>query len=97
MVETTVEDGTTMIKEDGFTLIIINDGKKCGVPDGHMYAKHHCDSLGPTYMFDHKRATLLFDEVLEERCVDCGVISLPDELKAIWYLYNFDRIQRNER
>ena len=97
MVETTVEGGVTNIKEDGFTLIIINDGKKCGVPDGYMYAQHPCDGASGDDPFDYRNAALLFNEVLDEHCMDCGDINLPDDLKAIWYLYNFDRIQRNER
>ena len=88
MVETTVEGGRTNIKEDGFTLIILHDG--------YMYAQHPCDGVHDV-TFDYRNTALLFNEVLDEHCMDCGDISLPDDLKAIWYLYNFDRIQRNEQ
>ena len=89
MVEVTCDGGITRIEEEGFALLIHDS-------DGKMYALHPCTNAG--YLdkdgFNPKKAALLFSEILEERCLDCGDISLPDELKSIWYLYNFDRIQK---
>ena len=64
--------GGTVIREDGFTLHIH--------PDGRMYAQHPCTHAG--YLekdgYDPKKAALLFSEILEGECMDCGEVSLPE-------------------
>lgn len=91
MVKVTCRAELTEIKEDGFTLAIH--------PDGKMYVRHVCSGKFTNEMkgFDPESACLLFSEVLKRRCMDCGDISLPDDLAAIFYLYNFDSIQRGDR
>ncbi len=80
---------STEITEDGFTLSIH--------PDGKMYVRHPCPTNQDNPGSDPKSASLLFSEILKGRCMCCGDISLPDDLAAIFYLYNFDSIQRGDR
>ena len=89
MVEFTYDDGRTRIQEDGFTLLIHTDGR--------MFVQHPCPDSNGGSGFDPMKAALLYQEILGGECLDCGKVSLPDDLKGIWYLYNFDRIQRGDK
>ena len=81
MVKVVVNGSITEVKEEGFTLRIH--------PDGEMYVRHPCN--------DDPEGIALVCEMIEGVCAECGEINMPDALKAVWTLYNFDSIQRGER
>ena len=78
MIEVTMSGEVTEVKEGGFTLRIH--------PDGGMFVRHQCRF--------NLNDIILMSEMLTGVCMECGEFDMSDELKAVWTLYNFDRIQR---
>ncbi len=54
---------------------------------GSMFSYHDCPATGVA------PDILTKDEVVDDKCMYCGKLDMPENLRAMYILYNFNKIQ----